>query len=122
MTPPVRPALAAAFLAFAALPAHAQDASAPQPPVPSVTSESETQDSGVGDLETAEWIGKPVVSSDQKAVGTLREVRMASDTADAGLLIVERDGGAVVEVPMQGAAFDGTSVVVTPLADAITAN
>ncbi len=122
MMPSVRPALVAALLALAAPPVHAQDASAPQPPVPSVTSESETQDSGVGDLETAEWIGKPVVSSDQKAVGTLREIRTASDTADAGILVVERDGGATVEVPMQGAAFDGTSVVVTPLADAIAAN
>ncbi|KQQ79742.1 hypothetical protein [Aureimonas sp. Leaf324] len=122
MTPSVRPALVAALLAFAALPAHAQDAGAPQPPVPSVTSGSETQDSGVGDLETAEWIGKPVMSSDRKPVGTLREVRTASDTADAGILVVEREGGATVEVPMQGAAFDGTSVVVTPLADAIAAN
>ena len=122
MTLPLRPAALTALLAFAVLPAHAQDPGAPQPPVPSVTQESETQDSGVGDLETAEWIGKPVMSSDQKAVGTLREVRMASDTADAGILVVERDGGAMVEVPMQGAAFDGTSVVVTPLADAIAAN
>lgn len=122
MTPPLRSATLVALLAAVALPAYAQDPNAPQPPVPSVTQESETQDSGVGDLETAEWIGKPVMSSDQKAVGTLREVRMASDTADAGLLIVERDGGAMVEVPMQGAAFDGTSVMVTPLADAIAAN
>lgn len=122
MTPPIRSAALAVLLALSAGPALSQDASAPQPPVPSVTAESEAQDSGVGDLQTAEWIGKPVMSSDRKAVGTLREVRTASDTADAGLLVVERKGGETVEIPMQGAAFDGTSVVVTPLLEAIVAN
>lgn len=122
MTSSVRPFALAALLAFGSAPALAQDASAPQPPVPSVTSESETQDSGVGDGETAGWIGKPVMSSDRQPVGTLREVRTASDTADAGILVVDREGGGTAEIPMQGAAFDGTHVVVTPLLEAITAN
>lgn len=122
MTPPLRTTVLAAALMLAALPAHAQNPNAPQPAVPSVTTDSETQDSGVGDLETTEWVGKPVVSSDQKPVGTLREVRMASDTADAGLLVVDRAGGGTAEIPMQGAAFDGAHVIVTPLFEAIVSN
>ncbi len=117
-----RPTALAALLLLASAPALAQDANAPQPPVPSVTAESETQDSGVGDLQTAEWIGKPVMSSDRQPVGTLREVRTASDTADAGILVVDRTGGGTAEIPMQGASFDGTHVVVTPLLEAIAAN
>ncbi len=122
MTLPVRRTAFATLLAMAAGPALAQDGAAPQPPVPSVTAESESQDSGVGDLQAAEWVGKTVMSSDAKPVGTLREVRTASDTADAGLLVVEREGGQSVEIPLQGAAFDGTNVVVTPLFESIAAN
>ncbi|WP_279478940.1 hypothetical protein [Aureimonas sp. SK2] len=122
MIPDFRPAALAALLALGAAPALAQDPNAPQPPVPSVTAESGTLDSGVGDVDTAAWIGKPVMSSDRQPVGTLREVRTASDTADAGLMVVDREGGKTAEIPMQGASFDGTSVVVTPLLEAIEAN
>ncbi|RIY02459.1 PRC-barrel domain containing protein [Aureimonas flava] len=122
MTPPLRSAALAALVLAATTPAFAQAPDAPQPAVPSVTTETESQDSGVGDQEASGWVGQPVVSSDRKPLGTLRDVRVASDTADAGLLIVERDGGGTVEVPMQGASFDGTQVIVTPLAEALTSN
>ncbi len=79
-------------------------------------------DSGIGDQDTTNWAGKAVMSSDGQHVGTLREVRMASDTADAGLLVVDRQGGGTAEIPMQGASFDGTHVVVTPIFEAITSN
>ena len=122
MTPPFRASIALAFLTLGLSPAFARGAGAPQPQVPSVTAESESQDSGVGDRQTADWVGKPVLSSDRKPVGTLRAVRTASDTADAGLLVVDRTGGGTAEIPMQGASFDGTHVVVTPLLQAIVAN
>lgn len=93
-----------------------------QPAVPSVTDQGEELDSGVGDLDTANWIGKPVMSSDERRVGTLREVQMASDTADSGLLLVDRDGGGTAEIPIAGASFDGTNVIVTPVFESITGN
>jgi len=87
-----------------------------------VTDQGEELDSGVGDLDTANWIGKPVMSSDERKVGTLREVQMASDTADSGLLLVDRDGGGTAEIPIAGASFDGTNVIVTPVFESITGN
>jgi len=93
-----------------------------QPAVASVTDQGEELDSGVGDLDTANWIGKPVMSSDERKVGTLREVQMASDTADSGLLLVDRDGGGTAEIPIAGASFDGTNVIVTPVFESITGN
>jgi sporulation protein YlmC with PRC-barrel domain len=76
------------------------------------TSGDEVQDSGVGRVDTAAWIGKPVVGADGKAIGTVRDVSMTTANSDGGVLLVERDGGEELKVPMQGASFDGTSVTV----------
>lgn len=100
--------------------AHAQAPTQPQ--VPAVTTQGADMDSGAGDLDTGAWIGRPVMSSDGRAVGTLREVRMVSDTADSGLLVVDREGGGTAEIPIQGASYDGTNVVVTPLFENIAPN
>ena len=123
MTQPNLRGVAALSLLLLGLPTGAAMAqSAVQPPVPAVTEDGEELDSGVGDLDTGEWIGKPVMSSDQRSVGTLREVRMASDTTDGGLLVVDREGGATAEIPMSGASVDGTNVVVTPVYESIVSN
>jgi len=89
-----------------------------QPPVPSVTEESESLDSGVGNDETQSWVGKTVVSSDGREVGRLVAVRRSSDTSDGGIFLVEREGRRL-EVPLTGASADGGRVTVTPLFDAI---
>jgi len=89
-----------------------------QPAVPSVTEESESLDSGVGNEETQSWVGKTVVSSDGREIGRLVDVRRSSDTSDGGILLVEREGRQL-EVPLTGASADGASVTVTPLFDVI---
>lgn len=73
----------------------------------------EVQDSGVGKVDTGAWVGKPVISSDGKAIGKVRDVSMASANSDGGVVVVEREGGEELKVPMQGASFDGTSVTVS---------
>lgn len=73
----------------------------------------EVQDSGVGKVDTAAWVGKPVVSADGKAIGKVRDVSMATANSDGGVVVVEREGGEELKVPMQGASFDGTSVTVS---------
>ncbi|MBB3996477.1 hypothetical protein [Aureimonas pseudogalii] len=89
-----------------------------QPAVPSITEESESLDSGVGNDETQGWIGKTVVSSDEREIGRLVAVQRSSDTSDGGILVMERKGRRL-EVPLTGASADGDRVTVTPLFEAV---
>lgn len=118
MPTPLRTALAALLLsAAAAAPAQAQGT---QPAVPAVTTQGETQDSGVGGSEPAGWIGMTAVTSDDREIGTIRDVRIPSDTADSGVLLVDYEGR-TLEVPVLGAAASGSRVVVTPTYERLTA-
>lgn len=92
-----------------------------QPPVPAVTEAGEAIDSGVGDLDARSWIGKTVMSSDARDIGLLRDVKMASDTSDGGLLVVEH-AGRLLELPLSGASADGDRVTVTPTFERAVAN
>ena len=111
-------AAVAAFCVFGVGLAHAQ---APQPAVPSVTTGSEEQDSGVGAENPDAWVGKTVVTADDREVGRIASVRISSDTADNGVFLVEHEGR-TIEVPATGSSVNGDRVIVSSTYERLTAN